>query len=255
MTVPGVETQAEMLRIAYEQAGLEPKAVRYMEAHGTGTPVGDPIETRALGQILSQGRDDDDYCLIGSVKTNVGHLESGSGVAGLAKAALVLHHDQVPANLNFKNPNPNIPFDEFKFKVSTELQPLPHIEGQLPVVGVNSFGFGGTNSHIVLEAAPAPLASKEVESITVSGGASNEAKRPVLLPVSARGDDALRDTVKRWRRFLRGTDADINAIGSAAGMKREHHDNRLAFVAQTKQDFIHEMTEWLATGSSDVATP
>lgn len=255
MTVPGVETQAEMLRIAYAQAGLEPKAVRYMEAHGTGTPVGDPIETRALGQILSQGRDDDDYCLIGSVKTNVGHLESGSGVAGLAKAALVLHHDQVPANLNFKNPNPNIPFDEFKFKVSTELQPLPHIEGQLPVVGVNSFGFGGTNSHIVLEAAPEPSKASARESVTLSGGASEKAKRPVLLPVSARGDDALRDTVKRWRRFLRGSEADINAIGSAAGLKREHHDNRLAFVAQTKQDFIHEMTEWLATGDSESAVP
>ncbi len=253
MTVPGVETQAEMLRIAYAQAGLEPKAVRYMEAHGTGTPVGDPIETRALGQILSQGRDEDDYCLIGSVKTNVGHLESGSGVAGLAKAALVLHHDQVPANLNFKNPNPNIPFDEFKFKVSTELQPLPHIEGQLPVVGVNSFGFGGTNSHIVLEAAPKPsAAAPEPERVTLSGVAK-KAERPVLLPVSARGDDALRDTVKRWRRFLRASDANINAIGSAAGLKREHHDNRLAFVAQTKQDFIHEMTEWLATGDSEVA--
>ncbi|MDA8634454.1 polyketide synthase, partial [Verrucomicrobiales bacterium] len=118
MTVPGVETQAEMLRIAYDQAGLEPKRVRYMEAHGTGTPVGDPIETRALGLVLADGRDEGDTCLIGSVKTNVGHLESGSGVAGVAKAALVLHHDQVPANLNFKNPNPNIPFDEFKFKVA-----------------------------------------------------------------------------------------------------------------------------------------
>lgn len=257
MTVPGVETQAEMLRIAYAQAGLEPKAVRYMEAHGTGTPVGDPIETRALGQVLSQGRDKDDYCLIGSVKTNVGHLESGSGVAGLAKAALVLHHDQVPANLNFKNPNPNIPFDEFKFKVVTELQPLPHLEGRLPVVGVNSFGFGGTNSHIVLEAAPAevPTKAEQRDSVTLSGGTAKKAERPVLMPLSARGDDALRDTVKRWRRYLRATNDDINAIGSAAGLKREHHDNRLAFVAQTKKDFVHEMTEWLATGASGKAIP
>ena len=111
MTVPGVETQAKMLDDAYEKAGIQPKQVRYMEAHGTGTPVGDPIETRALGQVLSRGRDEGDYCLIGSVKTNVGHLESGSGVAGLAKAALVLYHDMVPASLNFKRPNPNIPFE------------------------------------------------------------------------------------------------------------------------------------------------
>ena len=93
MTVPGVETQAEMLNIAYRQAGMEPKRVRYMEAHGTGTPVGDPIETRALGQVLARGRDEGDTCLIGSVKTNMGHLESGSGAAGLIKAALVLYHD------------------------------------------------------------------------------------------------------------------------------------------------------------------
>ncbi|MEM9017075.1 MAG: polyketide synthase, partial [Verrucomicrobiota bacterium] len=179
MTVPGVETQAEMLRIAYDQAGLEPNRVRYMEAHGTGTPVGDPIETRALGQILSQGRDKNDYCLLGSVKTNVGHLESGSGVAGVAKAALVLHHDQVPANLNFKNPNPNIPFDEFKFKVPTELTPLPHLDGHLPVVSVNSFGFGGTNSHIVLEAAPAVSAEASNEDPVTIGGKSEKAERPV----------------------------------------------------------------------------
>jgi acyl transferase domain-containing protein len=140
MTVPGVETQAKMLEDAFEKAGIQPKQVRYMEAHGTGTPVGDPIETRALGQVLSRGRDEGDYCLIGSVKTNVGHLESGSGVAGLAKAALVLYHDTVPASLNFKRPNPNIPFEEFKLRVASEMQPLPHLGDFLPVVGVNSFG-------------------------------------------------------------------------------------------------------------------
>ncbi len=253
MTVPGVETQAEMLRVAYGQAGIEPRQVRYMEAHGTGTPVGDPIETRALGQILSQGRDEGDYCLIGSVKTNVGHLESGSGVAGLAKAALVLHHDTVPANLNFKNPNPDIPFEEFKFKVATETQPLPHLDGMLPVVGVNSFGFGGTNSHIVLEATPpAKPVKKESLPLTISG-AKKKAERPVLLPVSARGDGALKDTVKRWRRFLRASDTDVNRIAAAAGTKREHHDNRLAFVADDKESLVHEMTEWLAAGSTDGA--
>ena len=253
MTVPGIDTQAEMLRIAYGQAGLEPKRVRYMEAHGTGTPVGDPIETTALGQILSQGRDEGDYCLLGSVKTNVGHLESGSGVAGLAKAALVLHHDTVPANLNFENPNPDIPFEEFKFKVATENQPLPHLDGHLPVVGVNSFGFGGTNSHIVLEAVPAEDKVEAGAAIELKGG--TKAERPMLLPVSGRGDDALRDTVVRWRRFLRSTDTDIANISAAAGSKREHHDNRLAFIGDDKDALIHEMTEWLATGEGESAIP
>lgn len=254
MTVPGVETQAEMLKIAYAQAGLEPKRVRYMEAHGTGTPVGDPIETRALGTVLSQGRDEGDYCIVGSVKTNVGHLESGSGVAGVAKAALVLHHDQIPANLNFKNPNPNIPFEEFKMKVATELQPIPKLGDHLPVVGVNSFGFGGTNSHIVLEAAP-PTPEKKKESLPLTIGGNEKAKRPVLLPLSARTDDALSDTVKKWRRYLRATDNDLNDIAVSAGSKREHHDNRVAFIADDKVDLLHEMTEWLATGGSEKAIP
>ena len=257
MTVPGVETQAEMLKIAYAQAGIEPKRVRYMEAHGTGTPVGDPIETRALGQVLAQGRDEGDFCLIGSVKTNVGHLESGSGVAGLAKAALVLHHDTVPKNLNFKNPNPNIPFEEFKLKVVEEMQPLPHLNGFLPVVGVNSFGFGGTNAHIVLEAAPALDASKkDSDSVTVSGkGEDKKTERPVLLPLSARGDDALRDTVVKWRRFLKASDLDLHDIATAAGLRRDHHDSRLAVIADDKGDLLHELTEWLAVGNSEKAIP
>ncbi len=250
MTVPGVETQAKMLEDAFAKAGIEPKQVRYMEAHGTGTPVGDPIETRALGQVLSRGRDEGDYCLIGSVKTNVGHLESGSGVAGVAKAALVLYHNMVPASLNFKRPNPNIPFEEFKLKVASELQPLPHLGDLPPVVGVNSFGFGGTNSHIVLGAAPAPAkAEKSGLPLTLSKGAPEaEVIRPVLLPLSGRGEDALRDNVIKWRRFLRATDDDLREIASAAGCKREHHDNRLAFVASDKDSLIHSMTEWLATG-------
>lgn len=248
MTVPGVETQAKMLEDAFEKAGILPKQVRYMEAHGTGTPVGDPIETRALGQILSRGRDEGDYCLIGSVKTNVGHLESGSGVAGLAKAALVLYHDTVPPSLNFKRPNPNIPFEEFKLKVASELQPLPHLGGYLPVVGVNSFGFGGTNSHIVLEAAPAPVPSAKSERPIQIRNSVVKADRPVLVPLSGRGDDALRDTVIKWRRFLRTSDHHLSDIAVAAGSNREHHDNRLAFVATDKEDLIHSMTEWLAAG-------
>mgnify|MGYP001005791809 CR=1 FL=1 len=244
MTVPGVETQAKMLEEALAKSGIEPKQVRYMEAHGTGTPVGDPIETRALGMVLSRGRDEGDTCLLGSVKTNVGHLESGSGVAGLAKAALVLYHDTVPPNLNFKNPNPNIPFDEFKLKVATELQPLPHLGDLPPVVGVNSFGFGGTNSHILLEAPP----KAEAAAAPAPVAATEMAERPVLLPLSARTDEALRDTVIRWRRFLRASESALGDIAAAAGTKREHHDHRLAILATDREDLIHRMTEWLAEG-------
>ncbi len=240
MTVPGVESQAAMLREAYKQAGMTPDRVTYMEAHGTGTPVGDPIETRALGQVLAEGRPEGEYCLIGSVKTNIGHLESGSGIAGLVKAALVLYHDTVPPNLNFKTPNPNIPFEEFKLKVATKLQPLPHLDGHAPVTAVNSFGFGGTNAHIVLEAAP-------VEEAAEKGEAPEPADRPLVLPLSGRGDDALRDTVTKFRRYLRANDSDsLNDIAAAAGEKREHLDNRIAFIGKDKDDICNEMSAWLA---------
>ncbi len=123
MTVPGQDTQAEMLRQAYREAGMEPSRVTYMEAHGTGTPVGDPIETLALGEVLSDGRPEGETCIIGSVKSNIGHLESASGIAGVIKAALVLHKGEVPLNLNYKTPNPDIPFEQLKLKVPTEWWP------------------------------------------------------------------------------------------------------------------------------------
>ena len=249
MTVPGVETQAEMLRIAYDQAGMAPNRVRYMEAHGTGTPVGDPIETRALGQVLAQGRDEDDWCLIGSVKTNVGHLESGSGVAGLMKAALVLHHDKVPPNRNFRTPNPNIPFEEFKLKVATELQPLPHLGDYLPVTAVNSFGFGGTNAHIVLEANPETFGGAEEGKVSVSVPEvekPEKADRPVMIPLSGRTDDALRDNVVRWRQFLRDSDESLAEIAGAAGRHREHLDHRLVVLGNDQEEICHGLTQWLA---------
>jgi amino acid adenylation domain-containing protein len=244
MTVPGVETQAEMLRIAYKQAGMEPKRVRYMEAHGTGTPVGDPIETRALGQVLAQGRDEGDWCLIGSVKTNIGHLESGSGVAGLMKAALVLHHDMVPPNLNFKRPNPNIPFEEFKLKVATELQPLPHLGDFLAVTAVNSFGFGGTNAHIVLEANPNAEGRATKTIVTFPGG--KDADRPLLLPISGRTDGALRDSAVMWRRYLHDSSARLADVTAAAGRHREPLENRLVVMGRDREEISHRLTQWLA---------
>ena len=149
MTVPGQDTQAAMLRDAYAQAGIPPNRVTYMEAHGTGTPVGDPIETRALGEVLCQGRPEGEECIIGSVKSNIGHLESGSGIAGLIKAAMVLHKGEVPQNLNYQTPNPNIPFKDLKLKVTKENIPLPRQGDLPPVTAVNSFGFGGTNASLL----------------------------------------------------------------------------------------------------------
>ncbi|MFP6873560.1 MAG: amino acid adenylation domain-containing protein [Verrucomicrobiales bacterium] len=239
MTVPGKESQAAMLRDAYAQAGMQPNRVTYMEAHGTGTPVGDPIETRALGEVLCQGRPEGEECIIGSVKSNIGHLESGSGIAGLIKAAMVLHKGQVPQNLNYQTPNPNIPFKELKLRVAKENIPLPR-QGELPpVTAVNSFGFGGTNAHIVLEEAPPedPGAGDVVEPSGI--------ERPFLLPLSANGDLALRKVAESYRNFLRGSVEPLAEICFSAATCRQQLDDRLVVIAEDAQQMRSLLKTWM----------
>ncbi len=155
MTVPSQSAQEELLRQTCRDGGIDPGKVQYAEAHGTGTLVGDPIEARALGSVLSVGRPDSDRCLVGSVKTNIGHLEPASGIAGLIKVALALHHRQIPPSLHFCQPNPAIPFDDLKLAVAVNLRTFPHGPEDGPAVAtINSFGFGGTNANAVLEEMP-----------------------------------------------------------------------------------------------------
>ncbi len=153
MTVPSQEAQEALLRQACRDAGVRPAKIQYVEAHGTGTPVGDPIEARALGRVLSDNRPGNRPCLVGSVKTNIGHLEAGAGIAGLIKVALALHHRRVPGNLHFDQPNPDIDWGSLRLRVPTCSEPWPAGDGPA-LAAVNAFGFGGTNAHLVLEAAP-----------------------------------------------------------------------------------------------------
>jgi acyl transferase domain-containing protein len=149
LTVPSVDAQAALLRQAYETAGISPLEIDYIEAHGTGTSVGDPIETQALGNALGQARPAKKPLLIGSVKSNLGHLEAASGVAGLIKALHCIEHRMVPATIGLHSPNPNIKFDDWNIEVVTTKRKLKE-SGKL-IVGINSFGFGGANAHVILE--------------------------------------------------------------------------------------------------------
>ncbi len=153
LTAPSRQAQEAVLRAAYRHAGIAPGQVDYVEAHGTGTPLGDPIELTALGAVLGEGRDAGRRCTLGSVKTNIGHLEAAAGVAGLIKAALSLHHRAIPASLNFSRPNPHVDLDALPLRIPRGLEPWPDTEGPA-TAGVSSFGFGGTNAHVVLEEAP-----------------------------------------------------------------------------------------------------
>ncbi|HEU4535659.1 MAG TPA: polyketide synthase, partial [Polyangiaceae bacterium] len=157
-TAPRVEGQARVVRDAHSAADVEPDSIGYVEAHGTGTPMGDPIEVAALTQAFRAGTDKKGFCALGSVKTNVGHLDAAAGIAGLIKAALALAHRRIPPSLHFRAPNPAIDFANGPFFVATELREWP-ASGSPRRAGVSGFGLGGTNAHVVLEEAPPPAAA------------------------------------------------------------------------------------------------
>ena len=178
---PSVDGQAEAIALAQSNANVPVETIGYIEAHGTGTPVGDPIEFEALRKVFESKTNKKQFCYLGSIKGNIGHPTNAAGVAGLIKAALVLHHEQIPATLHFKTPNPKIDFASSPFMIADKLIPFPRGE-QVRRTAVSSFGFGGTNVHVILEEAPAPDAASQTASPS----------RPLqLLPLSAKTPAAL----------------------------------------------------------------
>ncbi|HEX4782353.1 MAG TPA: SDR family NAD(P)-dependent oxidoreductase [Usitatibacter sp.] len=178
LTVPNADAQASLLGRAYERAGISPADIDYLEAHGTGTAVGDPLEARALGMALGTARPRSSPLPIGSVKSNLGHLEAASGVAGLAKAVLCLRHRMIPPTIHVDEPNPAIAFGEWNLEPVTQARAL-HPSRKL-IVGVNSFGFGGANAHAVLESAPTvptPIAEEATQAAVVVTGHGEAAMR------------------------------------------------------------------------------
>lgn len=239
ITVPSQAAQVAMLKQAYQRAGVSPGQVSYVEAHGTGTAIGDPIETKALGTVLGQGRVSGNECLIGSVKTNIGHMEAGSGMAGLIKTALALKHRQIPPNLHFQEPNPNISFAELGLRVPQRLEPWPDGVGPA-VAGVNSFGFGGANAHVVLREAPKTSRHRHV-------GASD---RAYLAPLSARHPRALKMLAASYREVLIDPSSTesllLRDIVYTTSQRRNHHDHRLALTVRSKADLVEHLDAFLA---------
>ncbi|MFG2849004.1 type I polyketide synthase, partial [Kitasatospora sp. NPDC048296] len=173
LTTPNQHAQEQVLREAYRNARLAPADVHYVELHGTGTPLGDPIEAAALATALTTHRPTGTPLAVGSVKTNIGHLEGAAGIAGLVKTVLALNHHQIPPTLNHHTPNPRIPLDTLNLHVPTTLTPWPHPD-QPHTAGVSAFGMGGTNAHIVLEQAPAQAESDDTTD--------TEGTAPAVLP-------------------------------------------------------------------------
>jgi acyl transferase domain-containing protein/acyl carrier protein len=241
MPVPNGESQKTLLREGCEKAGISPNQIQYLEAHGTGTPLGDPIEANAQGEVLSENRSLDNACLMGSVKSNIGHLESASGIAGLMKVALALKHKQIPPNLHFNQPHPEIDFEKLQLQVPESLIPWPKSDDPA-LAGINSFGFGGTNANLVLQEFPLPVDSESPDPF------SNDDSF-FCLPVSARSQEALKDFARRYVDFFSSkedwTHRDLQDVCYTASLRRSHHDHRFALTGQSVQDFKEALQAFL----------
>ena len=235
LMVPSASAQEVLIREAFRDADVAPREVQYVEAHGTGTRVGDPIEAAAIGRVLSSGRGPANPCLIGSVKTNIGHLEAAAGIAGLIKTSLALHHRMIPPSLHFNTANPDIPLEDLGLRVVTKLEPWPG-NGVRALAGVNSFGFGGANAHAVLEEAP-PQGAVE---------AAEDDESVYILPVSARCPDALRELVARYRNMFAGADApSLRDLCYSAAIRRTHHLHRVAFIGASHAEMVEQIGTFL----------
>lgn len=243
LTAPNGLAQQDVIRQALAEAQVAPHQVSYIEAHGTGTPLGDPIEIASLRAVLdtdqSSGR-----VLIGSVKTNIGHLESAAGIAGLIKSVLALQHEAIPPHLHLKEINPYLSLDDSRIEIGTYLRPWKRREGPR-FAGISSFGFGGTNAHIVISDAP---------RVDVTASPGNMERPRHVLALSAKSETALQELAYRIGETLdlaKGTLADITFTANTSHSPFEH---RLAIQADSIDELKNGLDEFLSSTESSLMT-
>ena len=234
LTAPNGPSQQAVIKSALDKANISPDRISYIEAHGTGTPLGDPIEIKALKAILGKNRSSERTCWIGSVKTNIGHLEAAAGMAGLIKTVLALQHRQIPAHLNLKKLNPYISLEDNTFIIPTELQEW-EVAGDRRLAGISSFGFGGTNSHIILE-----------EAAPVDAGARQDlppVERPQhLLVLSAKDEPALTAMMQNYETHLAGhPEVALGDVCYTANRCRSQFGHRLSLIADSITDLRQKL--------------
>jgi malonyl CoA-acyl carrier protein transacylase len=243
LTAPNGAAQEAVVRQALANAGVAPEEVDYVEAHGTGTPLGDPIEAHALAAVLSPNRTKDHPLVLASVKTNVGHLESASGVTGLIKVVLALQHNLIPSHLHFHSINPHISWQGMPYKIPVKA--IPWVSSQKRrIAGLNSFGLSGTNAHAVIEEAPA-----REERVAAF-------ERPLhLLTLSARSASALKTLTEKFAGELSRTKTTLGDICYTAGLGRAHLEHRAAFVAATPDAMREALLKAPSASGSATAAP
>ncbi|RLV10045.1 polyketide synthase [Streptomyces griseocarneus] len=250
LTVPSARAQEDVLREAYEKAGVDLTDVQYVELHGTGTKKGDPLESSALGVVFGARRTPDTSLLVGSVKTNIGHLEAAAGIAGLIKTVLSIKHRELPPTLNFRTPNPQISFDEWNLRVQTALGPWPRGDAPL-LAGVSSFGMGGTNCHVVLSDVPTVTGSARPGPDEAPDGPAGLARavrehRPTgtspLLPwvITGRSDAAVRAQAELLREHVADNPGpDPAGIGFSLAAHRTAFEERAVVLGHDTGDHLN----------------
>ncbi|MBV6449477.1 MAG: D-alanine--poly(phosphoribitol) ligase subunit 1 [Anaerolineales bacterium] len=258
LTAPNGLAQQDVIRTALNQAGVTPSQISYIEAHGTGTPLGDPIEMASLNAVLNG--DSNQRVIVGSVKTNIGHLESAAGIAGLIKVVLAMQNEAVPPHLHLKEINPYLSLDGSRIEIGTYLRPWKRRD-QPRFAGVSSFGFGGTNAHIVLSDAPhvtlsgiprhegsLPQTSETLRSGQSLPQSDNELERPrYLLTLSAKNESSLRDLSQSLSNQLRNTQYEVRDITFTSNTTRSHFEHRLAIQASAKDELLKGLDDFLST--------
>ncbi|MDO6423884.1 hybrid non-ribosomal peptide synthetase/type I polyketide synthase [Saccharophagus degradans] len=237
ITVPSGEAQASLIRKVCKQADVNSGELQYIEAHGTSTPVGDPIEANALGKILEEGRESGAKCYISSVKANIGHTEAAAGVAGLIKTTMALKHKIIPPHINLKTVNPALNIDEQPFEIPRVATPWPEHKGPARA-GVNSFGFGGTNAHVILEEAPA-------QAFPSKRANPNYA----ILPLTARDPADFPTMVANMRDAIISNQENprfLHDAGFTLSQKRQQLEHSLAFVYKNKDELLQHMDNFIA---------
>jgi len=242
LTAPNGLAQQRVMQKALQKAGVRPDEISYVETHGTGTALGDPIELSALKAVLMDGRSPEQRCAIGSVKTNIGHLEAAAGIAGLIKTVLALQHRQIPPHLHLETLNPKISLEETPFWIPTHLTSWTD---DRRLAGVSSFGFGGTNAHVVLSEAPPTDIERKDSTMPLAQ----------LLPLSARSPVALQALALSYRSFLLSETArglPLSDICYTASVRRSHHPYRLPVVGHSHTEMVEHLDAFLQESAPSI---
>ncbi|WP_446476152.1 amino acid adenylation domain-containing protein [Bacillus velezensis] len=229
---PSVKGQAEVIQKVIDQTGIHPETIAYVEAHGTGTKLGDPIELSALQSVYGRYTDKKQYCGIGSVKTNLGHLDTAAGMAGCIKVVMSLYHQEIAPSINYKEPNPNLHLGDSPFYVAEEKKELTR-ENTAHRMALSSFGLGGTNTHAIFEQYP-------------DASEAADAAGPFIIPLSARKKDRLKEYAKQLLAFLeRKTDADLADLAYTFQVGREAMEERAAFITSGIAELKRQLADFI----------